>query len=96
MIKTAVGFFLVVLIGSLLASVLGGIFGWILSAISPEFVSGLFSLTDGPEVAKRYAFSVGMVWGLFIGAAVSGFACALSTVLKLVRFRIEHVTRKDG
>jgi len=96
MIKTAVGFFLVVLIGSLLSSLLGGIFAWIISAISPEFVTGLFSLTAGDGAVGRYAFTVGMIWGLFIGAAVSGFACFLSAILKLIRLRIEHVTSKDG
>jgi hypothetical protein len=96
MIKTAVGFFLIVLIGSLISSVLGGVFAWILSAISPEFVTGLFSLTEDDGVVGRYAFTVGMIWGLFIGAAVSGFACLLSTILKLIRLRIEHVSTKNG
>lgn len=95
MIKTAVGFFLVVLLGSLLSSFLGGMFAWVVAAISPEFVSSLFSLSVDSGSVSRYAFSVGMIWGLFIGAAVSGFACLLSTLLKLIRLRIEHTNHKS-
>lgn len=94
MIRTAIGFFLVILFGSLLSSLLGGIFGWIVATISPEFVTGFFSLQDATKAASRYAFTIGMIWGLFIGAAVSGFSCGLSTVLKLIRLRIEFGTKK--
>jgi hypothetical protein len=90
MIKTTIGFFLVILLGSLLSSLLGGLFALLIATISPEFVSGLFSLTKEAGSVSRYAFTVGMIWGLFIGAAVSGFACLLSTILKLIRLRIEH------
>jgi hypothetical protein len=96
MIKTAIGFFLVVLLGSLLSSLLGGTFAWVISLISPEFVSGLFCLTSDFSGVGRYAFTVGMVMGLFIGAAVAGFACLLSTLLKLIRLRIEHTSQKVG
>ena len=96
MIKTAIGFFLVILLGSLLSSVLGGLFGWLLATISPEFISGLFSLKDDLDSVPRYAFTVGMIWGLFIGAAVTGFSCLLSTVLKLIRLRIEHTNIKTA
>lgn len=95
MIKTAWGFFLVILLGSLLSSLLGGLFALLIATISPEFVSGLFSLGDDSGSISRYAFSVGMIWGLFIGAAVSGFSCLLSTVLKLIRLRIEHTTHEN-
>lgn len=91
MTKTAVGFFLTILGGSLLSATLGGIFGWILATISPEFVKNLFFIHDTANPAS-YAFSVGMVFGLFIGAAVAGFACALSVLLKLIRLRVEHRT----
>ncbi len=96
MIKTAIGFFLVILIGSLVSSLLGGLFALLISTISPEFVSGLFPIAKESDSVSRYAFSVGMLWGLFIGAAVSGFACCLSTLLKLIRLRIEHTNQKDG
>jgi len=96
MIKTAIGFFLVVLLGSLLSSFLGGLFAWMITAISPEFIANLFSLSYDSGSLSRYAFSVGMIWGLFIGAAVSGFACVLSTLLKLIRLRIEHTNQKHS
>jgi len=31
-----------------------------------------------------------MIWGVFIGAAVSGFACFLAAVIKILRIRFEH------
>ncbi|MCL2105409.1 MAG: hypothetical protein FWH21_10280 [Kiritimatiellaeota bacterium] len=89
-IKTAIGFFVIVLIGSLIAAVVGGLFGALVAWISPEFVSSLFRQTAHPV---RYAFTVGMIWGIFIGAAVSGFACFLAAVIKVFRFRFE---RKSG
>jgi hypothetical protein len=60
------------------------------ATVSPEFVRGLFSLKPEDGTVTRYAFSVGMIWGLFIGVGVSSFACLLTTVLRIVRFRIEH------
>ena len=96
MIKTAIGFFLIILLGSLLSSLLGGAFAWAISAISPEFVTGLFSFSKEHAGVSRYAFTVGMIWGLFIGAAVSGFSCFLSTLLKLIRLRIEHTSQKSA
>lgn len=70
-----------------MSAILGGLFAMIVGLISPEFVSGLFSLQDGVSAA-RYAFSVGMIWGLFIGAGVGGFACGLSVLLGLLKLRI--------
>jgi hypothetical protein len=90
MLKTATGYFLLVLLGSLLSAVLGGGFGSLVATVSPEFVRGLFSLKPEDGTVTRYAFSVGMIWGLFIGVGVSSFACLLTTVLRIVRFRIEH------
>ena len=37
----------------------------------------------------RYACAIGMIWGVFIGAAVSGFACFLAAVIKILRIRFE-------
>jgi len=48
------------------------LFAAAISALSPEFVSGVFSPRGGNLV--RYAASVGAVWGLFIGAAAMAFA----------------------
>lgn len=94
--RVAIGYFLLIVAGSLLAALLGGVFAIVIAMISPDFIKGLFSL--GPEHGSisRYAFSVGMIWGLFIGAAVSGFSCFLSVVLKIIRFRIEHRSHFPG
>ena len=91
-VKTAVGFFLTILFGSLLAAVVGGAFGAIIAKISPDFVTGLFSPKAGTGIV-RYAFAVGMIWGVFIGAAVSGFACLLAALIKILKIRFE--SRKD-
>lgn len=88
MVKTAIQLFGVVLGGALISAILGGLFVMLVAVISPEFVSGLFSLEEGVRIA-RYAFSVGMIWGLFIGAAVGGFACGLSVLLGLIKLRID-------
>jgi hypothetical protein len=88
--KIAIGYFLLILIGSLLAAGLGGLFAMAIALISPEFIRNLFSLGDENGALLRYAVTVGMIWGLFIGAAVSGFSCFLSVVLKIIRLRIEH------
>jgi hypothetical protein len=90
LVKTAAGYFLLILIGSLFASLLGGAFGALITTISPEFVRGLFSLKPEDGSIARYAFTVGMIWGLFIGIGVSGFACLLTTAVKIIRLRIEH------
>ena len=90
MIKTATGYFLLVLFGSLLSAVLGGAFGSLVATVSPEFVKSLFSLKPEDGSMARYGFSVGMIWGLFIGVAVSCFACLLTTILRIIRLRIEH------
>lgn len=90
MIRAAAGYFLLVLFGSLLSAILGGAFGSLVATVSPEFVKGLFSLKPEDGSVARYAFSVGMIWGLFIGVAVSCFACLLTTALRIIRLRIEH------
>lgn len=88
-IKTAVGFFVVVLAGALLSALVGGAFGALIATVSPEFVSSLFSQKAESGIV-RYAFAVGMIWGVFIGAAVSGFACFLAAIIKILRIRFEH------
>lgn len=92
-LKSAIAYFLLVLVGSLLASVLGGAFGAVVAAISPAMVTDLFSLQPADGSVLRYAFSVGMIWGLFVGVAVSCFACLLAAVVKMIRLRIEHRSR---
>jgi hypothetical protein len=89
-VKTAAGYFVLILLGSLLAAALGGGFAVLIAKVSPQFVKGLFSLKPEEGSVARYAFSVGMIWGLFIGVAVSCFTCLLTTILKIIRLRIEQ------
>ena len=94
-VKGAVGFFVIILVGSLLSSFVGGVFGALVAIISPEFVSGLFS-PKAEQGIVRYAFAVGMIWGVFIGAAVSGFACFLSAIIKILRIRLEYRKEREA
>lgn len=87
-IKGAIWFFVFIVVGSLLSALLGGAFGALVAAISPDFVRSVFSPEAGASIT-RYAFAVGMIWGLFIGASVSGFTCFLAAVIKILRFRFE-------
>lgn len=90
MIKSTLGYFLMILCGSLIAAVIGGLFATLIAVVSPQFVTGLFSLAPEDGSVARYAFSVGMIWGLFLGVAVSCFACFLTAIVKIIRLRIEH------
>ena len=92
-VKTAMGFFVIVLVGALLSALVGGAFGALVATISPEFVSGLFSQKAEAGIV-RYAFAVGMIWGVFIGAAVAGFACFLAAIIKILRVRFESKTEQ--
>ena len=94
-IRGAVWFFAVILLGSLLSALLGGAFGVLVAVISPDFVEELFDAEAGMAVI-RYSFAVGMIWGLFIGAAVSGFACLLAAVLKSFRIRSEFGKEREA
>ena len=95
MTKGAIGFFVLVLIGSLAAAFIGGLFAVLIAVVSPEFVKSLFALTPEDGSIIRYAFSVGLIWGLFLGVAVSCFACLLTAIVKIIRLRIEHRNVKD-
>ena len=94
-IKGAIWFFVIIVAGSLLSALLGGAFGALVAAISPEFVESLFGAEAG-EAIIRYAFAVGMIWGIFIGAAVSGFACFLAAVIKILRIRFEFKRNQEA
>ncbi len=87
-IKGAIGFFAVIVGAALLSSALGAAFGALVAAISPEFVGGLFG-SEASAAPTGYAAVVGMIWGLFIGAAAAGFACFLAAVIKIFRVRLE-------
>lgn len=87
--KTAIGFLVIIVIGSIVSSILGGIFAATIATISPEFVSGLFSKASAEGII-RYSFAIGMIWGIFIGAAASGFACFLAAIIKILKIRFEY------
>ena len=89
-VRTAVGLFVMILISSLIASVIGGVFAMVVALVSPEFVRSLFAALDD---VVRYAFAVGMVGGVFMGAAVSCGACFLAVVIKIIRIRLENRQR---
>jgi hypothetical protein len=48
MTRTAIFFFLTILIASLLSSFIGGLFAMAIGWMSPEFVSGLFGQSLSP------------------------------------------------
>ena len=96
MAKMALGAFLLILFGSLAAAVIGGGFAAIIALVSPEFVKNLFFLEDDHDGVVGYAFSVGMIWGLFLGIGVSCFACLLTAVVKIIRLRVEHRSTSVG
>lgn len=78
----ALKYFLVILAGALLSSLLGGAFGALVSVISPELVDNLFHIKEEVTI-HSYAFTVGMIWGIFMGAAVAGFSCLLTVIHKV-------------
>jgi hypothetical protein len=80
-LKSAVGYFVIILCGSLFSAALGAGFGALIAAISPEFVVNLFVLESEAAIV-RYSLVVGMIWGLFIGGGVSGFGCLLAAMAK--------------
>jgi len=90
--ESAIKYFLLILGSALLSSLLGGVFAAAVAFITPEFVDDLFSIKEDAS-AIRYAFGVGMIWGLFIGAAVGGFASLLALTQRIIKLRIDS-TRK--
>lgn len=65
------------------------VLGRMVATVSPEFVCNLFRQKAESGIIVRYAFAVGMIWGVFVGAAASGFACFLAASIKIVRIRLE-------
>ena len=88
---TFLRYFLYVLGAALLSAVVGGVFASVVALISPEFVKGLFSPPVGASL-PRYAAAIGMIWGVFIGAAVMGFCLGLVTLVQIARV----LTKKKG
>ena len=94
-VKSAIGFFMTIVVGALASAVLGGAFAALIATISPEFVSSLFG-SEAEQGIVRYSFAVGMIWGLFIGAAASGFACGLAAIIKILRVRFEYKKEQNA
>jgi len=79
-----VRYFVYIVAGALISSLLGGAFACVVSVISPDFVRSLFSPSAGASLV-RYAAAVGMIWGLFLGTAVMGFSLLLVTIVQVAR-----------
>ena len=92
---TFLRYFLYVLGAALLAAGVGGAFASVVALISPEFVKGLFSPTEGASL-PRYAAAVGMIWGLFIGAGVMGFCLGLVTLVQVARILTKRKDAEEG
>lgn len=90
MIKSAIGYCAIILFGSLLAALIGGGFATLIAFVSPELVTGIFSLDPVSSSVPRYAFAVGMLWGLFIGVGATCFACGLSALVQIIRLRVDY------
>jgi hypothetical protein len=75
-----VRFFVAILIAGLSSAALGALFGGVVAMLSPEFVQDLFSHHQAAGLT-RYAAAVGMVWGLAIGVAVSGFSLLIFAII---------------
>ena len=81
---TFLRYFLYIVAGALVSSVLGGVFACVVALISPEFVGTLFGYAARGSLV-RYAAGVGMIWGLFLGTAVMGFSLLLVTLIQVAR-----------
>ncbi|MHC4504617.1 MAG: hypothetical protein ACYTFI_15040 [Planctomycetota bacterium] len=75
--------FLLILGAAVASAALGALFAAVIALLSPEFVSNLFQPETGNLV--RYAAAVGMIWGLFIGAAAMAFVLALAAIVQLLK-----------
>jgi len=91
--RTAIAFFLIIFIGSIASSIGGGVFGAVIAMISPELIGNLFA-PEAKAHLTSYSFAVGMIWGLFIGAAASSFACGLAAILKIIKIRLDYKNQK--
>ena len=76
--------FLFIVGAALGSSVLGALFACVVAWVSPDFVRTLFAVPHDVSVI-RYAASLGMIWGLFLGTAVMGFSLLIATLVKLTR-----------
>lgn len=76
--------FLLILGAALGASVLGAVFAVVLAYLSPELMRDLFGRKQFPV---RFAASVGMLWGLFIGAGTMAFCIGVAAIANWFRPR---------
>jgi predicted lysophospholipase L1 biosynthesis ABC-type transport system permease subunit len=81
---TFLRYFCYIVAAALLASVVGGLFACAVAFVSPEFVKGLFTPPQEASLV-RYAAAVGMVWGVFLGAASMGLSLVLATAVQVAR-----------
>lgn len=75
-----------IVVGGLLAGVLGGLFGAGIGWISPEFVADLFlGWIKNKEKwdPVRYGTAVGGVVGLFLGVGTMAFSILIATIVRL-------------
>jgi hypothetical protein len=77
------------------SSLLGGIFGSVVALVSPDFVRGLTATAAAASIV-RYAAGLGMIWGLFLGAAVMAFSLFISALVRLARALEEGRVRRES
>jgi uncharacterized protein YqgC (DUF456 family) len=82
---TFLRYFFYVLGAALLSALVGGAFAFLVAVISPDFVKELFATSTDESSLPRYAAAVGMIWGVFIGAAVMGFCLGLVTLVQIAK-----------
>jgi hypothetical protein len=95
---TFMRYFLYIVGAALLSAALGGGFACLIAFISPEFVAELFFRTGAPQPQSiiRYAAAVGMIGGLFHGAACMAFSLLLVTVQNVGRLAREKSDGRAG
>ena len=75
--------FILIVAAGIGCSILGGLFGFAIGSISPEFLRAITLIPQlGAEVqdAPRLGTAFGMVCGLFLGTAVMAFSLVLQTL----------------
>jgi uncharacterized protein YqgC (DUF456 family) len=92
---TFLRYFFYVLGAALLSAVIGGAFAFLVALISPEFVQELFATSADAASLPRYAAAVGMIWGVFIGAAVMGFCLGLLTLVQIAKAFTKRKTEDE-
>ena len=81
---TFLHYFGYIVAAALIASAVGGLFACAVAFVSPEFVRGLF--VPPPDASLvRYAAAVGMIWGVFLGAAGMGLSLLLVTAVQVAQ-----------